>query len=271
MNENGSRSLVEARALIGALRGLGAVEAPAALLPGVLGELGAIDLAFPVESPIGTVYVAYNGQGISMVGPAADAEAFATAFSRRFGRPVHATDAPAETIARAVRRKLRGERATLRYDLRGLSDFERATLLKAAEIPRGEVRPYAWIAREIGRPGAVRAVGSALGRNPVPLLIPCHRVILSDGSPGNYALGREAKAAVLAAEGVEAAGLAALSKAGVRFTGSDTTRIYCFPTCHNARRTTPGHTVNFASAAAARAAGYRACKVCRPEAGEEAI
>jgi O-6-methylguanine DNA methyltransferase len=266
MNENGSRSLAEARALVGALRDLGAVEAPATLLAGVLGEVGALDLAFPVESPIGTVYVAYNGRGVSMLLPAENAEEFAGAFARRFGRPVRATDAPAETIARAVRRTLRGERATLDYDLRGLSDFERATLLKAAEIPRGEVRPYAWIAREIGRPGAVRAVGSALGRNPVPLLIPCHRVILSDGTPGNYALGREAKAAVLAAEGVAADGLVALSKAGIRFTGSDTTRIYCFPTCHNARRTAPEHTVNFGSAAAARAAGYRACEVCRPEA-----
>lgn len=265
MNENGSRSLAEARALVGGLRDLGAVEAPATLLAGVLWEIGAIDLAFPVESPIGTVYVAYNGQGVSMVSPAADAEEFAGRFRQRFGRAVRATDAPAESIARAVRRKLRGERATVQYDLRGLSDFERATLLKAAEIPRGEVRPYGWIAREIGKPGAVRAVGSALGRNPVPLLIPCHRVILSDGMPGNYALGREAKAAVLAAEGVEAEGLVALAKAGVRFTGSDTTHIFCFPTCHNARRTTREHTVSFRSAAAARAAGYRACKVCRPE------
>ena len=66
---------------------------------------------------------------------------------------------------------------------------------------------------------------------------------------------------------MEADGLVALSRAGVRYTGSDTTQIYCFPTCHHARRTTPGHTVNFASAAAALAAGYRACKVCRPGAG----
>ena len=267
MDERESRSLAEARRLAGALRDLGAVEAPATLLPGVLGEIGAIDLAFATESPIGTVFVAYNNQGVAMVGPAADAAEFAATFQRRFKRPVRATDRPASDVARAVARRLRGERAEVRYDLRGLSEFERATLLKAAEIPRGEVRPYAWIAREIGRPGAVRAVGSALGRNPVPLLIPCHRVILSDGSPGQYALGREAKAAVLAAEGVEAAQLVAQSRAGIRYTGSDTTRIYCFPTCHNARRTAPGHTVNFTSAAQARAAGYRACAACRPEAG----
>lgn len=267
MDERASRSLAEARRWVAALRDLGAVAAPETLLSAVLGEVGAIDLAFAIESPIGTVFVAYNGQGVALVGPAADADEFAATFQRRFGRPVRATARPAASVARAVGRKLRGERAEVRYDLRGLSEFERATLLKAAEIPRGEVRPYAWIAREIGRPGAVRAVGSALGRNPVPLLIPCHRVILSDGTPGQYALGREAKAAVLAAEGVEAAQLIAQSRAGIRYTGSDTTQIYCFPTCHHARRTTPQHTVRFGSAAQARAAGYRACKVCRPEAG----
>ena len=265
MDRRQSPSLTEARRLVEALRDLGAVQAPATLGPAVLGEIGMSDLIFPIESPIGTVFVAYNDQGISLVGPATDAEEFAATFRRRFARPVRQTDRPAPKVARAVERALRGDRATVRYDLRGLSDFERATLLKASEIPRGQVRPYAWIAREIGRPGAVRAVGSALGRNPVPLLIPCHRVIKSDGTPGDYALGREAKAAVLAAEGVAAAGLVALSRAGIRYTGSDTTRIYCFPTCSHARRTTPGHTVNFGSAAAAQAAGYRACKVCRPE------
>ncbi len=267
MDERESRSLAEARRVVAALRDLGMADAPATLLPGVLGEIGAIDLAFTIDSPIGTVYIAYNGQGVAMVGPAADAAEFAATFQRRFKRPVRATEWPEAGVARAVGRKLRGERAEVRYDLRGLSEFERATLLKASEIPRGEVRPYAWIAREIGRPGAVRAVGSALGRNPVPLLIPCHRVILSDGSPGQYALGREAKAAVLAAEGVDAAQLIAQSKAGIRYTGSDTTQIYCFPTCHHARRTTQQHTVTFTSAAQARAAGYRACKSCRPEAG----
>ena len=61
--------------------------------------------------------------------------------------------------------------------------------MKALEIPRGEVRPYGWIAAEIGRPKAVRAVGTALGHNPVPLIVPCHRVVRSDGMIGQYSLG----------------------------------------------------------------------------------
>lgn len=263
-DERHSRSLTEARRLVGELRDLGATAAPASLLPAVLGAIGLSDLIFPIESAIGTVYVAYNDRGVSLVGPAADAESFAETFRRRFARPVRATERPDVAVAEAVARRLRGERAMIAYDLRGLSDFERDTLLKANEIPRGEVRPYAWIAREIGRPGAVRAVGSALGRNPVPLLIPCHRVIRSDGTPGDYALGREAKATVLAAEGIEAARLVAWAKARLRYTGDDTTRVYCYPTCRRARHTTPDHVVTFGSAAAAQAAGYHPCEECRP-------
>jgi methylated-DNA-[protein]-cysteine S-methyltransferase len=68
-----------------------------------------------------------------------------------------------------------------------LTGFELAVLKATLEIPFGETRSYQWIARRIGKPGAVRAVGSALRKNPWPLIIPCHRVIRSDGSPGLYA------------------------------------------------------------------------------------
>ena len=95
-----------------------------------------------------------------------------------------------------------------RFDLRSVTEFERAVLLKAREIPRGEVRTYAWIAAQIGHPAAVRAVGSALRKNPVPLLIPCHRVVRSDGQIGQYALGgSDNKRTILAAEGVKVAAL----------------------------------------------------------------
>ena len=88
----------------------------------------------------------------------------------------------------------------MRYDLSGLSPFERAVLTKTLEIPLGEVRPYGWVAREIGRPRAVRAVGSALGRNPVPVLIPCHRVVRSDGALSGYRWGVRRKRTLLERE-----------------------------------------------------------------------
>ena len=66
------------------------------------------------------------------------------------------------------------------------------------------MRTYGWIAAQIGRPAAVRAVGTALRKNPVPVLIPCHRVVRSDGEIGDYALGgSQAKRAILAAEGLQ--------------------------------------------------------------------
>ncbi len=71
-----------------------------------------------------------------------------------------------------------------------LTPFERAVLKATLEIPFGETRTYAWVARQVGKPGAVRAVGQALRKNPYPLLIPCHRVIRSDGTLGKYA-GRD--------------------------------------------------------------------------------
>ena len=121
--------------------------------------------------------------------------------------------------------------------------------MKALEIPRGEVRPYGWIAAEIGRPKAVRAVGTALGHNPVPLIVPCHRVVRSDGMIGQYSLGGpENKRTILAEEGANPDELEALARAGVRYFGSDTTRIYCLPTCRDARRVTARHLVHFPSA-----------------------
>jgi O-6-methylguanine DNA methyltransferase len=154
----------------------------------------------------------------------------------------------------------------LRFDLGGLSEFERAVLRKALEVPAGEVRPYAWVAREIGRPAAVRAVGSALGRNPIPILIPCHRIVRSDGSISNYIFGPAARRALLAREGADPGALQRLARAGVRYVGSDTTQIYCFPTCRAARRIAGAHRVPFRSERQAARAGYRPCRACRPAA-----
>jgi O-6-methylguanine DNA methyltransferase len=68
-----------------------------------------------------------------------------------------------------------------------LTDFEWQVLRATLTIPLGETRSYKWVARKIGRPRAVRAVGQALRKNPYPLLIPCHRVVRSDGTAGGYA------------------------------------------------------------------------------------
>lgn len=239
--------------------------APTTLLGSTFAAIGLADGYATLDSPIGPLFVAFSRLGVSAIAPAGDPTAFEARFAAEHGRPVARVPAVPTRLARAIDRRLAGERrAGVPVDLRGATPFERAVWAKALEIPRGEVRPYGWIAAEIGRPRAVRAVGSALGRNPVPLVIPCHRVVRTDGRVGEYALGSDAKRAVLRAEGVDLRRLQGLADAAIRYIGSDTTHVYCLPTCRHARRIQPSHEVAFHSGSEAAAAGYRACLVCRP-------
>lgn len=178
------------RQLLDELRELARVNTPARVLEAILDEVQLGDEYASLETALGLVFVAWNRLGVSAVMKTSTGEEFEDLFRERFHRlPRRASELP-HGIAD-------------RFDLRSVTEFERAVLLKAREIPRGEVRTYGWIAAQIGRPLAVRAVGSALRKNPVPILIPCHRVVRSDGYIGQYALGgSENKRTILAAEGV---------------------------------------------------------------------
>jgi len=253
------------RTMESALAGLG-VAAPAGLVPNVLAEVGLADRYARFDSPIGPLVVAWNGLGVSAVEAADDDATFEANHLARTGRSAHPVERVPERLAAAIARRLEGDRRVrIDLDLRGHTDFERDVWQKALEIPRGEVRPYGWIAAEIGRPKAVRAVGTALGHNPVPLIVPCHRVVRSDGTIGQYSLGGpENKRTILEAEGLDLPEMERLAASGVRFIGSDTTKIFCLPTCRHARRVTDRHRLEFHSMADGQARGYRACLVCRP-------
>lgn len=86
---------------------------------------------------------------------------------------------------------------------KGATEFERSVYRAVLRIPRGEVRSYAWVARQAGRPGAARAVGNALNKNPFIGIVPCHRVVRSDGSLGGFARGAAAKKRMLSREGID--------------------------------------------------------------------
>jgi len=242
--------------------------APTTLLPGVLTATDLVDQYVIRSSPIGEIYVAFNKQGVSAIDVAEDATAFETWFVNRFERQVF----PAESLPRTIAGRLdhsiaEGRPGSLPLDLRSVTPFQAQVLLKTAEIPRGEVRTYGWVAGEIGKPSATRAVGSALARNPVPVVIPCHRVVRSDGVLGHYSLGEDAnKRLLLEAEGLDVGDFAALAARGIRLIGSGTTHIYCHPTCRDAQRITDRHLVEFRSAAEAERDGYRPCLRCRPAA-----
>jgi O-6-methylguanine DNA methyltransferase len=246
------------------LKRLGELKAPAGFAGRVLSRAGFGDTYAVFDTVLGDVYVAWNRSGISAASRAASADEFEAWFRRDVGRPLTAAPPPAE-LATRIADHLGGKRR-LRYDLRGLTEFEQSVLRKACEIPYGQVRPYSWVAREIGHPAAVRAVGTALAHNPIPYFIPCHRVVRADGVIGNYSGGGpEAKRNILSLEGVRLKKLEELARAGFRYEGVSSTKVYCYPTCHHARRAQEKNVVWLRNAADARRSGFRPCKVCRPE------
>lgn len=266
-------TLTGARTVAAGLLGL-RERAPARLAQATAARLGINDAYVEIDGPIGRLFVAFGPIGISLVGrsgngeDATDAGAFEEEFRATFGRSLTRVERAPDEIARVIEARVWGRTkrsADVPLDLAWLPDFERQVLRKTLEIPRGEVRPYAWVAAELGRPLAVRAVGNALARNPVPFVVPCHRVVRSDGTIGRYgAGGPSAKRALLVAEGLDPAELEDLPARGIRYVGSETTRIYCYPSCRNARRISPSHRVPLRSTGEGQQLGYRACKVCRP-------
>lgn len=258
-------SMQEAREMVQQLRAT-KVEAPANLAGSVLQAVGLVDAWTEVPGPIGPLFVGWGIHGVTAAERAGDPDGFELEYLTRLGRPVRRVPEMPARLRMQVERRMAGERtAGPPIDITDLTEFEQAVLRKTMEIPYGEVRPYSWVAREIDRPKAVRAVGSALAHNPVVFVIPCHRVVRADGHIGEYgAGGPEAKREVLGREGVDADELERLAGKGVRYSGSDSTRIYCYPSCRHARRTMTKHEVAFSSAEAAVAAGYRPCRVCRP-------
>jgi len=174
-------------------------------------------------------------------------------------------DKPATAAARRLAEQAReelgeyfeGKRAffSVPVDLSATPDFQKKVLAAASRIPFGEVRPYAWVAQRIGHPRAVRAVGTALGRNPVPFIVPCHRVLQTGGGLGGYLFGTDVKSRLLS-----------LERHTPVFEGCTSTRIVCRVGCVHGRHMRPDRRVVFASVADARSIGYRPCKVCRPQA-----
>lgn len=168
--------------------------APPTLVPRVLDAVGLATRYLARETGIGPVVISFTKVGIAAVRLASEVA----------GGAVDIDEHPPARLVAGIDAVLAGRKAgsTLRYDLAGLGDFARAVLTETATIPPGQVRPYGAIAESIGHPRAARAVGTALANNPIPLLIPCHRVVRNDGTLGNYGLGSPGnKRRLLEAEG----------------------------------------------------------------------
>src|SRR2546422_6797945 len=177
----------------------------------------------------------------------------------RPGRGDHGASARARAHAERARQELReylaGRRTffTVAADLAGVADFQARVLAEAVRIPFGEVDSYAALARRVGHPRAARAVGNALGANPVPVIVPCHRIIRGDGTWGHYAFGGEMKTRLLR-----------LERSTPTLLRCTSTRIVCRRGCRPEQRAAETKPVAFAPAGHTRGRGHRPCRLRRP-------
>jgi len=142
-----------------------------------------------VPAPWGPIHVAINDRGVVALETLTPREVFIAGLERRFHRDVETGSGYVLDKAVAqLEEYLRGERRvfTLPIDLTDRPAWDQAVLAAVAEIPFGEVTSYGGVARRIDRPGAARAVGGAVGRSPIGIVVPCHRVIAGDGTLGGY-------------------------------------------------------------------------------------
>ena len=213
---------------------------------------------------VGDVWVAFSKDGVRMIADADSLDDLRPLYAKRYGRELAPAPLP-EPLRRQVLAAMSGEGvAEPRVDLAAANDLEHDVLQTLTRIPRGQVRTYAWVARQVGRPRAVRAVANVIARNAVPYLVPCHRVVPSAGGVGNYIFGSATKRAILEREGVPVDELESLARDHVRYIGSRTTKVFCFPTCHGARRIQEENRVPFRDSDEALESGYRPCRQCQP-------
>lgn len=182
-------------------------------------EFRALDAALPAcceeemvrwhsfRTPFGMMYAAATERGLARVswGRPSPNDFVGEMEARFAGRPVVRDPGALAEAERQLREYFAGARSSfdLPVDLAALSEFEQRVLQAARRIPYGQVLAYSDLARKIGKPQASRAVGNALGHNPVAIVVPCHRVVRRDGSLGGYGGGIEYKKRLLKIEGRE--------------------------------------------------------------------
>lgn len=154
-----------------------------------------------LPTPIGSLHLAANERGLVRITFSEETEGFLGSLDPK-ARLVAGGDA-LEGHCRQLEQYFAGQRREfgLPTDLSTATDFQRQVLTAIGEIPPGEVRTYGQIAEAVGKPNAARAVGQALASNPIPIVLPCHRVLASDGTLGGYAGGLARKRRLLQLEG----------------------------------------------------------------------
>lgn len=203
-------------------------------------------------TPLGTFDIEFTKNGISQVG-----------LHDGNGNGDGAVD---DELSQSLIEHLYGRPASLKLDLENVkSSIAQLTLAKLLEIPYGEIRSYAWVAKEIGHPAAVRPVANAVAGNPIPVLIPCHRVVRSDGHIGNFSLGGpEMKRKLLSFEGLDIARIEDLATRNIRFLADKETNTYHVPSCKKAPPASSPTLQELRSIDEAMDAHVEPCRRCRP-------
>lgn len=217
-----------------------------------------------IDSPMGRLFIADGPRGILAI-HFMDGKGLEPLAAMRGKFDVIEDQAAADRIGDEIRRFVAGDRAALKHDIDLSlveSDFKRRALMKLCKVPLGSVVTYQGLASAIGAPDGQRAIGNAMGSNPVPIYVPCHRVIKSDLSIGNYGGGVDRKLKLLRVEGFAVGKDLRVPARAVM--GHQRTHIYCRPECSAAKRADMGSCYIFADSARARGAGLRACKLCHP-------
>ena len=147
------------------------------------------------QTPLGTVWIAASDFGLVAVQVAGEESAFSQELATRFGIPAIPDKFQTAQIVSQIRAYLLGERKSFDLEIHWgmLTDFQQKSLQAVCQIPYGETRTYGQIAAQIGVPRAARAVGRANATNPMPLVVPCHRLVGADGRLRGYGSGEGLK------------------------------------------------------------------------------
>jgi methylated-DNA-[protein]-cysteine S-methyltransferase len=224
-------------------------------------------------SPLGHILIGRSELGVSLVeylGRRTDLGA--SRLSRAAGVEAQEDGAEIEALYRELLEYLKGDRTRLEWplDLRlARSDFHRHVLRATAAVPYGAVTSYAGIASEIGKPAATRAVAQALRWNPLPIVVPCHRIIGTSGALTGYAGNQTGlKQHLLAVEGIRAVGArgdSRVARDALYHYDRNEQHEYCLPTCGDIAKRPIGRVTLLASRDVAGALGLVPCTACRPD------
>jgi methylated-DNA-[protein]-cysteine S-methyltransferase len=157
---------------------------------------GLLDVSYDVaDTPIGGLLVAVTGAGLCRISFDPEPDRETEHLARFFGTRVMRSPRSVDPVKRELDEYFEGRRRAfdLPVDLRGRSEFSQLVLEQLARVPYGEVTTYGSLAARSGRPRAARAVGTIMNRNPIPIVLPCHRVVGSTGSLVGYGGGLERK------------------------------------------------------------------------------